>query len=160
MSHGRHHINYFFLSTLNPSPSNPQPFTLNPPPSTLHPQPSHFAIVSDTIGALRDDVVLAAYLAPLDPPKSSSTAAATTAAVSKSKMAPVGGGGGEYHQVVLLQRKITIVNGHDNDGNGDGQDGQSKGHSRVRGELVGVPRLVWFRSNWSCARVRILLLEV
>ena len=95
---------------------------------------------NELVGILRDDVTVAAYLAPLEPPSSSS-------AMSKSS------GGGEQEQVVLLQRKITVVVDDVDDVDSNQQQ------PRVRLELVGVPRLLWYRTGWSCARIRVMLLQ-
>ena len=110
------------------------------------------------MASLRDDVTLAAYLAPLEPPppppassSSSSSSNSKTAAATNSN-----NGSGEQRQVVLLQRRITV----DDRGDGNGGDGFDRQGGRLRVEVVGVPRLIWFRAGWSCARVRVLLLQV
>ena len=103
----------------------------------------------DLVGILRDDVTLAAYLAPLEPPSSSSLSAA-----NKSN------GGGEQQQVLMLQRKIVaVVDDSDDVDDVDGNQRQLQQRERLRMELVGVPRLIWYRTGWSCARIRVLLLQ-
>ena len=93
---------------------------------------------------MREDVTLAAYLAPLEP---------TLPLATTAKATPTANGSGEQRQVVLLQRRITSSVDEDVDG-GDGN-----GQRRLHMEVVGVPRLIWFRSVWSCARIRVLLLQ-